>query len=59
MIPTGEKRIMIEAEHYVVKLMRWLPAGPTESGGHRDKDLVQFVARDGGIRTVATADLVL
>lgn len=49
---------IIENEHEVLKLLKWLPAGPTESGGFRKKDIVQFVARHGGIRTVAVADLV-
>jgi hypothetical protein len=50
---------MIEDEHRVVKFLKWLPAGPTASGGHREKTLVQFIAKDGGTRTVAIEDLTL
>lgn len=50
---------MVEQEHYVHKFVRWLPAGPTASGGHREKVLVQFIAKDGGMRTVAVDDLTL
>lgn len=49
---------LIEQTHEVVKLLKWLPAGPTDNGGVREQDIVQFVARHGGIRTVAAADLV-
>lgn len=50
---------MVEEEHLVKKLTRWLPAGPTAAGTVRAKTLVQFVARDGGTRTVAVEDLIL
>jgi hypothetical protein len=50
---------MIEDEHKVLKLMKWLPAGPTSGGGERKQDIVQFIARDGGIRTVPAEDLIL
>lgn len=50
---------MIEDEHLVQKFVKFLPAGPTESGGHRKRDLVQFIAKDGGMRTVQVEDLVL
>jgi hypothetical protein len=49
---------IIEAEHRVKSLRKWLPAGPTDSGGVRKHDIVQFVAVDGGIRTVEVRDLV-
>lgn len=60
---------LIENEHQVVKLLKWLPAGPLgadaqttgtreRSAGHRPRDMVQFVARHGGVRTVAVEDLV-
>lgn len=50
---------MIEDEHRVEKLMKWLPAGPTSEGGERKEDLVQFVARHGGIRTIPVNDLII
>jgi hypothetical protein len=46
-----------EKTHHVVRLVKWLPAGPTTDGGHRDHDLVQFVGRQGGLRTVRVRDL--
>ena len=50
----------MEMDHKVVKLLKWLPAGPTADGnGHRAKTLVQFVAHHGGMRTVAVDDLVV
>jgi hypothetical protein len=58
-IQGGRRGIMIEEQHYVMRLLKWLPAGPAKEGGHRAKDLVQFVARDGGIRTIAVDDLTL
>jgi hypothetical protein len=51
---------IIELDHHVEKLLKWLPAGPTADGtGHRQHDLVQFIARHGGIRTCRAADLVV
>jgi hypothetical protein len=50
---------LLEETHDVVKLLKWLPAGPTSNGGHREHTLVQFVAREGGIRTVNVKDLIL
>jgi hypothetical protein len=50
---------LLEDTHHVVKLLKWLPAGPTSDGGHRAEDLVQFVAQQGGIRTVRVRDLTL
>lgn len=46
---------LIEQEHYVLKLRQWLPA----DGAGRKYDLVQFTARQGGIRTVSARDLTL
>lgn len=54
----GSRRTMIEDEHEVLRLRQWLPAGPTATGGHRERDLVQFTAKHGGVRTVPVADLV-
>jgi hypothetical protein len=54
------RNLIDEQEHKVLKLLKWLPAGPTADGeGHRKKDLVQFVAAHGGVRTVAADDLVV
>lgn len=50
--------MMLEQEHRVVRLLKWLPAGPTADGGRRKEDLVQFTAIRGGIRTVAVRDIV-
>jgi len=50
---------MLEDEHKVLRLKRWLPAGPLEDGGRRERDLVQFIAENGGTRTVAVEDLIL
>lgn len=55
----GGKVITIEDEHKVQKLVKFLPAGPTSDGGHREQALVQFIARDGGLRTVNAGDLTL
>lgn len=49
----------LEVEHRVVKLLKWLPAGPTATGGHREHTLVQFTSRQGGIRTVRASHLTL
>lgn len=43
----------------MMKLLKWLPAGLTSSGSIREHDLVQFVAKHGGIRTVKVSDLTL
>lgn len=53
----------IEQDHIVVKLLKWLPAGPTSPGldgepGHREHTLVQFIAQHGGIRTCSVDDLI-
>jgi hypothetical protein len=53
----------IELDHVVVKLLKWLPAGPTGPGlngepGFRKHTLVQFIAKHGGIRTCAVDDLI-
>lgn len=50
---------IFEQEHYVVRLIKWLPAGVTEGGMIREHDLVQFVGRHGGLRTVRAADIVV
>lgn len=53
------RKVMIEDEHEVVRLLKYLPAGPTEDGqGFREQTLVQFVAKHGGVRTVRASDLV-
>lgn len=51
--------MFIENDHYVTRLMKFLPAGPTEDGGNRSHDLVQFVAKHGGIRTVKAEDIYI
>lgn len=49
---------LIEREHVVLKFLKWLPAGPTEDGqGHREHDIIQFISRHGGKRTVRASDL--
>lgn len=54
------RNLIQEQEHHVKTLLKFLPAGPTADGeGHRKKDLVQFVATHGGVRTVAADDLVI
>jgi hypothetical protein len=55
----GDNRIWIETEHKVLKFRKWLPKGPTLEGGYREKDIIQFIARDGGVRTVLAEDLVV
>lgn len=59
--PTSKRRIsgLLEDTHDVVTLLKWLPAGPLPGGQVREHTLVQFVARQGGIRTVAVKDLTL
>lgn len=49
---------VLESEHRVVRLRQWLEAGPLPDGTVREKDIVQFTAEDGGVRTVKVADLV-
>lgn len=56
---TGGHRIWIEAEHKVIRFKKWLPAGPTSDGGVREKDIIQFIARDGGCRTILAEDLAI
>lgn len=50
---------ILEDEHRVDKFLKWLPAGPISEGGHREHDLVKFVAHHGGIRVVRAADLII
>lgn len=62
--------VTVEAEHLVMKVIAWYPAGPLlndeETTGERERrdgerkhDLVKFVAREGGVRVVRAADLTL
>lgn len=48
----------VDMEHRVTKLVKWLPAGPTATGGHREHTLVQFIGQKGGVRTVRVDQLV-
>lgn len=52
------KTIVCEDEHKVASFRRFLPKGETESGGFRKQDLVQFTSVQGGVRTIATRDIV-
>lgn len=66
--PNGERELL-EDEHRVIRLLKWLPAGPVEFDDANDNNerrtlerkrtLVQFVARHGGIRTIAVDDLIV
>lgn len=62
---TGDRNIWIEDEHLVQKLLKFSEVGPItdpETGeviGERKDQLVQFIARHGGRRTIKTADLTL
>ena len=47
---------VIEDEHVVTSVRRVLRAGVR--GGSRKHDLVQFYAREGGMRTVALRDII-
>jgi hypothetical protein len=49
---------MVEGEHHVTSVRRWLPAGPTDSHGERKDDLIQFISSKGGLRTVRVKDIV-
>jgi hypothetical protein len=49
---------MVENRYRVTLPLKWLPAGPTPSGGDRRDDLVQFIAYKGGKRTVRVKDIV-
>jgi hypothetical protein len=56
------REIELEDEHRVLKYRKFLPAGPTfnaegEKTGQRKQDLIQFIAEQGGTRTVAVADI--
>lgn len=58
--PEGEYvGFMIEVRHRVIKFKQYLPAGPLPNGQIRQKDLIQFYADPGGLRTVNAEDLVL
>ena len=58
MLPTGGKRKhYTDTVHDCTRMRRFLPAGPLVNGGYREHDLIQFYARDGGIRTAAIRDL--
>jgi hypothetical protein len=50
---------LLEQVHTVHRLIKWLPAGPLPGGSVRRKDLVQFIAREGGTRTVNADDLIV
>lgn len=53
------KTVYVENEHFVVKLLKWLPKGLTDTGGYRERDLVQFIAKDGGTRTTYASNLTV
>lgn len=59
MLGRPNKTVYVENEHIVLKLLRWLPKGPTDSGGYRERDMIQFVAKDGGMRTTYVSNLTL
>ena len=48
---------MRSREFTLLRLRAWLPAGPVAGGGVREQALVQFIATNGGMRTVAASDL--
>lgn len=52
-VPGGPKQ-MLEVEHEVIKFRKWLP-----KGAGRADDLIQFIAKHGGTRTVRTKDLTV
>lgn len=58
-IPGQRRDIMIEVLHHDVTLRRYLPAGRLADGGVRPYDILQFWAKDGGLRTIAVDDLVI
>lgn len=41
----------------VLRFHRYLPAGPTENGGYRKEDLVQFYCDPPGFRTIRVRDI--
>lgn len=54
------KYVLAEDEHKVVKLLKFLPKGPTADGvGNRTHDIIQFVAEVGGVRTCRARDCML
>lgn len=55
----GTTAPILEQTHRVIKFRRMLPAGPMPDGGVRRKDLIQFWADPGGLRTVVAEDIVL
>jgi hypothetical protein len=57
--PGSPKTALLETEHRVQKLKAWLPKGPTDSGGYRERDIIQFYAVDGGLRTTYVSNLIL
>lgn len=50
------KYTILEDTHRVTHFRRYLPAGAP--GGNRQKPLIQFIAAEGGCRTVAEGDIV-
>lgn len=50
---------IFEQEHYVMRLLKWLPAGATEDGVIRERDLIAITARHGGMRVLAAKDIVV
>ena len=58
--PSGEiVGVMIERDHRVVRFKQYLYAGPLPGGGVRQKDIIQFWADPGGLRTINAEDIVL
>jgi hypothetical protein len=58
-IPFSDGGGLLEDTFHVTRLLKWLPAGPTANDGFRKDDLIQFVAREGGIRTIKVHDLTV
>lgn len=56
--PGSRRTVVVDEEYRVLKFKALLPEGPTTSGGYREEPLLQFYAKEGGLRTVAKSAIL-
>jgi hypothetical protein len=56
--PGSSRKITVEDEYVVKSFRRVLPEGETDDGGYREEPLLQFYARNGGLRTVTKSSIL-
>lgn len=56
--PGSRRHVVVDEEYRVAKFKAVLPEGPTASGGYREEPLLQFYAREGGLRTIAKSTIL-